>query len=73
MVKTAPQGSTGHLGSTLKRLVTVILNNYSLEFPFLFTKLDIADGFWRLMVSHLQAWNFCYVLPATDGPQVSLG
>ena len=48
-------------------------DNYNLDFPFIFTKLDITDGFWRLVVSHLQAWNFCYVLPATDVWHVSLG
>ena len=63
----------GQLGSTLKRLVAVMADNYNLNLPFLFTKLDIAEGFWRLVVSHLQAWNFCYVLPAIDGLKVSLG
>ena len=66
-VKTAPQESMGQLGSTLKLLVTVMADNCNLDFPFLFTKIDIADGFWRLLVSHLQVRNFCYVLPATDG------
>ena len=72
-VKIAPQESMGQLGSTLKLLVAVMADNCNLDFPFLFTKLDIADGFWSIVVSHLQAWNFCYVLPATDGWQVSLG
>ena len=62
MVKTAPQESMGKLGSTLKRLVAVMAENYNLDFPFLFANLDIADGFWRLVVSYLQAWNFCYIL-----------
>ena len=73
MVKTAPQESMGQLGSTTKSLVAVMVDNYNMEFPFLFTKLDIADGFWHLVVSHIQACNFCYVLPDTDGRRVSLG
>ena len=72
-VKTAPQESMGQLGSTLKRLVAVMVDNYNLDFPFFFTKLNISDGCWRLVVSHLQVCNFYYVLPATDGQQVSLG
>ena len=72
-VKTAPQESMGQLGSTLKRLVAVMVDNYNLDFPFFFTKIDISDGCWRLVVSHLQVCNFYYVLPATDGQQVSLG
>ena len=43
------------LGSTLKCLITIMADNCDLEFPFLFTKLEIDDGFWRLVVSHLQA------------------
>ena len=63
----------GKLGSTLKCLVAFMTDNYNIYFPFLFTKINIADIFWRLVFSHLQAWNFCYVLPATYGRQVSLG
>ena len=74
MVKTAPQESMDQLGSTLKHIIAVMVDNYNTDFPFLFTKLNISDGFWRLVVSHFQAWNLCYVvLPNTDGSQVSLG
>ena len=48
-------------------------DNCDLEFPFLFTKLEIDDGFWRLVVSHLQAWNFYCAPSAADGRPVSLG
>ena len=60
------------LGSTLKLLVAVMADKYNLDFSFLFTKIDIADYFWRLVVSHLQEWNLCHELPITDGPYVSL-
>ena len=63
----------GQLGSTMKHLVTVMADNYNLDSPFIFTKLDIADRFWRLVVSHIQSYNLCYVLPATDGRKFSLG
>ena len=63
----------GKLGSTLKLLVVVMADKYNLDLPFLFTKLNITEGFWRLVVSHLQAWNLFYFLPVTDGRQVSLG
>jgi hypothetical protein len=35
-----------------------------------FSKIDLSDGFWRLITSHDAAYNFCYVLPAApgDGP-----
>ena len=71
-VKTSPQQSMGHLGSTLKWLITLMADNYDLDFPLIFTKLDIAEGFWWLVVSHIQVWNFWYVLPEADGWPVSL-
>ena len=52
-VKTAPQQSMVKLVSTLKLLVVVMEDNYNLDFPFIFSNLDIADRFWQLVVSHL--------------------
>ena len=46
---------------------------YNLDFPFLFSEIDIADNLLYLVVSHLQAWSFYYVLPVSDGQPVSLG
>ena len=72
-VKTDTQESMGQLGSTMKRLVAVMTDNYNMESPFIFTNINIAEKFWRLVVSHLQAWNLFYVIPATDDWQASLG
>ena len=63
----------GQLGSKIKRLIELMLDNYNMDSPFLFYKLDISGGFWRLVASHLQAWNLCYVLPVVYGRPVSLG
>ena len=63
----------GQLWSTLKRLVALIVDNYDLESFSLFTKLDIANGFWHLVVSHLYVWNFWYVLLVGNCRPVSLG
>ena len=63
----------GQLGSTLKRLFVIMADNYDMDFPFLFTKIYIANSFWYLVVSHIQAWNLCYVPPLTDGRTVSIG
>ena len=48
-------------------------DNYYLDFPFIFSKLNIAGGFWRLVVLHLQAWDFYYVRPGSDVWTVYLG
>ena len=31
--------------------------------PIHFSKLDIKDGFWRIMCAVGEEWNFAYVLP----------
>jgi hypothetical protein len=63
--KCAPQQSMSQLGLCLKRIIALMADNYNLNKPFMFSKLDIKDGFWRMRVSNDQAWNFCYVLPTT--------
>ena len=60
---TAPQESMVQLGTSLKRIIYRMANNFEPQCPFYFSKLDIKDGFWRLVVSKDDSWNFCYVLP----------
>jgi len=33
----------------------------------LFSKLDISDGFWRLIVQQVDCFNFTHVLPQAEG------
>jgi hypothetical protein len=35
--------------------------------PFMFSKVDLEDGYWRMAVNKADAWNFAYVLPGA-GP-----
>ena len=37
--------------------------------PFVFSKCNIKDGFWRMVASALDAWNFVYALPRVDSQQ----
>ena len=60
-----PQKSMAHLGMVIKRLILLMADNYDTNLPFMFSKCDIKDGFWRMVVSRLDAWNFAYVLPPT--------
>lgn len=32
-----------------------------------FSKIDLSDGFWRMIVQEDQKWNFCYVMPDPPG------
>ena len=56
------------LGKVLKRIVAQLADGAEHDTEFLFAKLDIKDGFWRLAVSNDDAWNFCYVLPTVQKP-----
>ena len=51
------------LGHCLKRIVATMATNFDPAIPFMFTKLDIKDGFWQMRVANEDAWHFCYVLP----------
>jgi hypothetical protein len=64
-VKMAKAEAMAQLGITLRRIVTTMAENAAENKPFFFAKLDVKDGFWRMAVNDMDAWNFCYVLPST--------
>ena len=68
-IKKAPQESMVQLGQCVKRIIATMAENYDKKRPFKFCKLDIKDGFWRMIVNEKDAWNFCYVLPPKHGQQ----
>lgn len=64
--QTAPQHSMNELGQAIQRLVALMAAAPT-DFPaFLFSKLDIKDGFWRIQVGEEDKWNFAYILPPAD-------
>ena len=67
--KQAPAEAMVQLGQCLQRIIHTMATNYDPHHPFAFAKIDIKDGFWRMMVSEQDAWNFCYVLPSLDPDQ----
>ena len=36
------------------------------------SKVDLSDGFWRLLVEPEQKWNFCYVMPDPPGARTRI-
>jgi hypothetical protein len=61
--KLAPQKSMANLGSVLDRFVHILATHEHRHLPFAFCKIDIKDGFWRMVVSATNSWNFCYTIP----------
>jgi len=54
------------MGKALWRLVNAVAKSKNEHGPIVFAKWDIKDGFWRLVVSEEDSWNFCYVLPRVN-------
>jgi hypothetical protein len=58
-----PLNAMTQLGQVLPRLVHAIATSPEEQGPWVFLKLDIKDGFWRMMVPEEEEFNFCYVMP----------
>ena len=54
-VKQAPFQAMVQLGQTLRRLICTLATHYDPDKPFMFSKIDIKDGFWRVTVSKKDA------------------
>jgi hypothetical protein len=59
----APADSMAELGNVLPRLIYAVATAPNAQGPILFSKLDIKDGYWRMVVPEDDEWNFAYVLP----------
>jgi hypothetical protein len=62
----APLHAMGQLGKVLPRLIYALANLPDDASPVLLAKLDIQDGFWRMVVPDTTDYNFAYVLPQLD-------
>jgi hypothetical protein len=61
--KQAPAEAMAELGNVLPRLIYAVATAPNAKGPVLFSKLDIKDGYWRMVVPSEDEWNFAYVLP----------
>jgi hypothetical protein len=59
----APASAMAELGNVLPRLIYAVANAPDGQGPILFLKLDIKDGYWRMVVPEDDEWHFAYVLP----------
>jgi hypothetical protein len=57
----APAESMAELGNILPRLIYTVATADDAQGPVLFSKLDIKDGYWRMVVLEEDEWNFAYV------------
>lgn len=64
--ETTHPASQTYLGSSMERILKFLAHAPS-EYPIYFSKYDVSDGFWRMVVAPGEEWNFAYVLPQEEG------
>ena len=57
-----PTHSMAELGNVLRRIIWTLATTPETG-PFFFCKVDLKDGFWRMLVQSEAQWNFAYLLP----------
>jgi hypothetical protein len=62
----SPQAPVKLIGKVLQELFEFMAQAPS-ESDVLLGKVDLSDGFWRMIVKPEHRWNFCYVLPQQPG------
>jgi hypothetical protein len=64
--KLAPTGPVKEIGNVFRRLLSLMDSAENDEVVML-SKIDLSDGFWRMLVDEEQTWNFAYVMPDPPG------
>jgi hypothetical protein len=70
-VHLAPDAPVKELGNVLKRLLR-FMQEMPTEEHIQLSKIDLADGYWRMIVEETSPWNFAYVLPGPPGELVKI-
>jgi hypothetical protein len=55
------------LGNVIPQIIWTMALLKDTTAPFMFSKVDLKDGYWRMAVNEADAWNFACVLPGA-GP-----
>ena len=61
--ETSPAEALEHMGTGMPCIIEVLATTPLSEESIHFSKLDIKDGFWRMVCAVGEEWNFTYVLP----------
>ena len=62
----APQHSMYELGNVIPRIIWSLARAPDTGVPILFSKIDLKDGYWRMIVNEHEVWNFAYVLQSLN-------
>jgi hypothetical protein len=70
-VKLAPQAPVQEIGNVFRRVVT-LMDSAALDEVVMMTKIDLSDGFWRMLVEDGEQLNFAYVMPDPPGSPIRI-
>ena len=70
-ISLSPAYPVKELGRVLPRLLR-FLADVPAEETIMFAKIDLSDGFWRMLVAESDKWNFAYVLPGLANDPIRL-
>jgi hypothetical protein len=62
----APSEAVKAIGQVLPNLFHFMADTPAEEI-IVFSKIDLSDGFWQMIVEETSKWNFCYIMPNPDG------
>jgi hypothetical protein len=62
----SPAHSMMELRNVLPCMIYAVTMAHKSKGPVLFSKLDIKDGYWIMVVPAEDEWNFAYVLPKAN-------
>jgi hypothetical protein len=65
----SPSAPVKEIGRVLRRLFQFIAETPESD-EILLAKVDLSDGFWRIIVDPKQRWNFCYIMPDPKGAPI---
>ena len=51
------------LGIVIPRIIQAKALAPDTGITFMFSKIDLIDGYWRMVINSQEAYNFAYVLP----------
>ena len=69
----ALQHSMYELGNVIPQIIWNMAKAPDRGVPILFSKIDLKDGYWRMVVNEADTWNFAYVLsPLKPGDDIEL-
>jgi hypothetical protein len=70
-VPLVPRRPVREIGKVLPRVFKFMASRPEGQ-TILLSKVDLSDGFWRILVKEAAQWNFCYVMPDPPGAPVRI-